>query len=83
MAERKIRDEAILLPISSSVGELGTVYDLNASAARIWNLARQGSPESAIVDHLAKEYEAPREQIAQDVAAILDHLVRLRILLPA
>ena len=83
IAERRIRDEAILLPISTAAGEMGTVYDLNATATTIWELARQGVPEDAIVDRIAAEHDAPRETIASDVREILDHLLKLRMLLPA
>jgi hypothetical protein len=83
IAERKIRDEAILLPISTAAGEVGTVYDLNATATAIWEMARQGLPERAIVDRIATDHDAPRETIAADVRDILDHLLKLRMLLPA
>lgn len=83
IAERKIRDEAILLPISTAAGDIGTVYDLNTTATSIWEMARQGVPEDAIVDRLAAGHEAPRETIAADVRDILDHLLKLRMLLPA
>ncbi len=83
IAERKIRDEAILLPISSSAGEIGTVYDLNSTATTIWELARQGVPENEIVDRIAADHDAPRERIAADVRDVLDHLLKLRMLLPA
>ena len=83
IAERKIRDEAILLPISTSAGEIGTVYDLNATATAIWEMARQGLSEEAIVERIAAAHDAPRETVAADVRDILDHLLKLRMLLPA
>ncbi len=83
IAERKIRDEAILLPISTSAGEVGTVYDLNTTATAIWEMARQGVPEDVIVDRIVEIHDAPRETVATDVRDILDHLLKLRMLLPA
>ena len=83
VAERKIRDEAILLPISTAAGEIGTVYDLNTTATSIWEMARQGMPEEAIVDRIAADHDAPRETVATDVRDILDHLLKLRMRLPA
>ena len=83
IAERKIRDEAILLPISTSAGEIGTVYDLNPTATAIWEMARQGVSEEAIVERIAAAHDAPRETVAADVRDILEHLLKLRMLLPA
>lgn len=83
IAERKIRDEAILLPISTAAGEIGTVYDLNTTATTIWELARQGVSEETIVDRIAAAHDASRETVAADVRDILDHLLKLRMLLPA
>ncbi|MFO1490353.1 MAG: PqqD family protein [Kiritimatiellia bacterium] len=83
IAERKIRDEAILLPISNAAGELGTVYDLNVTATAIWELARQGLTEGAIVDRLLEGRDVAREAVERDVRDILDHLLKLRMLIPA
>lgn len=83
VAERKIRDEALLLPISSSVGELGTVYDLNSTATQIWDLAGQGLSEVEIVERIAGGHDAPREAVERDVHEILEHLLNLQMLLPA
>ena len=83
IAERKIRDEAILLPISNAAGELGTVYDLNATATAIWELARQGLTEGAIVDRLLEGHDVSREAVERDVHDILEHLLKLRMLIPS
>ena len=83
IAERKIRDEVILLPISNAAGELGTVYDLNASATMVWELARQGLSEGNIVDHLLEGHDVSRDEVERDVHDILEHLLKLRMLLPA
>ena len=49
----------------------------NPTAAFIVNLLKQETTEEKIVDEMARQYDAPREQIAADVAEILATLRRI------
>jgi len=39
MVSHKIADEFILVPIRQNVGDLESIYTLNETAARIWELS--------------------------------------------
>lgn len=65
-------DEQILVSVGGE-GFSGLVRS-NSTAAEIVNCLAQDTTEAAIVDHIAAEYDAPRQVIAQDVARILDTL---------
>lgn len=52
----------------------GVVYPLNPVATRCWELSDGQHSVTAMIETLADEFEAPREQIEQDVAAFLQTL---------
>ncbi len=52
----------------------------NPTAAFIVNQLKRDTTEEAIVEAMCREYDAPREQIAADVAEILGTLRRIRAL---
>lgn len=81
IAERRIHDEVVLLPITSELGAMGQMLDLNATATRIWDLAREGASESEIAKVLVDEFDAPEPEIRADVRAVLDHLTTVGALL--
>ena len=49
----------------------------------IWDLAKQGRDEDAIVAELAAEFEVPESELRADVAATLNDLVNVGALVPA
>ncbi len=68
VAWRRIRgqDSAILVtPLDSNVLGLSEV------AVRVWELIEEWSTLESIVDVIEAEFEAPREQIADDVRELL------------
>ena len=52
----------------------------NETAAFIVNCLKKETTEEAIVEAMCREYDAPRERIAADVAEILGTLRRIRAL---
>ncbi len=54
----------------------GTCYALNEVGARVWELLATHHTLEALVEALAREYDAPRDAIRQDVAAFLEQLYR-------
>lgn len=66
---RELEGEAVILDLAS-----GRYFGLNAVGTRVWALLDAGTPVDQIVSTLADEYEAEREQIARDVAALIDDL---------
>lgn len=71
---RRIAGETIVVPVSSHVGDLDSIYTFNEVGSRVWTLLEQPASVETIAAVLADEYEAPAEQIAADVAELLEAL---------
>lgn len=61
-----------------AVGEAGKVFSgmirNNAPANRIFQLLMEETSEEKIVDTMFAEYDAPREQIAEDVHEVIEQI---------
>ncbi|RZB30189.1 MAG: hypothetical protein SRB1_02469 [Desulfobacteraceae bacterium Eth-SRB1] len=71
---RKIADEFILVPIRQNVGDLESIYTLNETGARIWELIDGKIKVREIKEKLIEEFEVTPEEVEKD---ILEHLVQL------
>jgi hypothetical protein len=58
-----VTDEGVVLLDVSS----GKIFHSNSVGSRIWIKLQEGSPLSKIVDEIAAEFNAPREQVEADV----------------
>ncbi len=58
-----VTDEGVVLLDVSS----GKIFQSNPVGARVWIKLQEGSPLSKIVDEIAAEFNAPREQVEADV----------------
>lgn len=61
----------------------GEYYGLDEVGTRIWQLLPQAPTAAALADRLFEEYEAPREQLEADAAALLGKLAALKLVTPA
>ena len=66
---RRLGDSAVLVRLSTN-----QIYELNDTGARLWELLEQGASVDAAVTTLASEFEAPRDEIARDVDALIHDL---------
>jgi hypothetical protein len=71
---RRIAGETIIVPVSSRVGDLDAIYTLNDVGSRVWTLLEAPKSIDEITAVLCEEYDAPREQVARDVAELLNEL---------
>jgi hypothetical protein len=71
---RKIADEFILVPIRQNVGDLESIYTLNETAARIWELIDGKIKVREIKEKLIEEFEVTPEEAEKD---IVEHLMQL------
>ena len=74
MVSRKIADEFILVPIRQNVGDLESIYTLNETGARIWELIDGKNKVKEIKEKLIKEFEVTPEEAEKD---IIEHLMQL------
>ena len=71
---RKIADEFILVPIRQNVGDLESIYTLNETGARIWELIDGKIKVKEIKEKLIEEFEVSPEEAEKD---IVEHLMQL------
>lgn len=71
---RRIAGETLIVPVSSRVGDLDAIYTLNEVGSRVWTLIEAPTSAEEIATALCEEYDAPREQVARDLAELLDEL---------
>ena len=71
---RKIGNEFILVPIRQDVGDLESIYTLNETGARIWELLDGKTKVSEIKERLVEEFEVLPEEAEKD---LLEHLRQL------
>lgn len=71
---RVISGEVILVPIRKNVGDLKSVYTLNKSGARIWELI-DGKRKISDIKHLiVQEYDVEPEKAEKDVLKLFEQL---------
>jgi hypothetical protein len=74
VVSRKIGDEFILVPIRQDVGDLESIYTLNETAARIWELTDGKTQVSQIKEKIVEEFEVDPEEAEKD---LMEHLQQL------
>lgn len=83
LVTRRIADETILVPVSSRVGDLDSIYTLTEIGSRIWSLLQE-APISLdqIVNVVCQEYDVSADVAAEDAAAFIDSLVARQLAHP-
>ena len=78
---RKIGDECILVPIRQGVGDLNSIYTLNETAARIWELIDGSRSVKGIREALLEEFEISPEEAEKDLIEHLQQLESINLVL--
>ena len=74
IVSRKIADEFILVPIRQNVADLESIYTLNETAARIWELIDGKIEVGEIKERIVEEFEVTPEEAEKD---LIEHLQQL------
>jgi hypothetical protein len=74
---RKIGDEFILVPIRQRAGEVESIYTLNETAARVWELIDGQRRAADIRDTIVAEFEVGPEEAEADVLEFLGQLAQV------
>ena len=64
---RTIADDVIIVPVRGGVGDLESIFTLNAVGASIWKLIDGKSSVQALAAALSREYEVSEAEAAADV----------------
>ena len=73
---RKIQGELIIVPIRRGVGDLNSLYTLNAVGAVLWDFMTEGHTIGEMVGRVCDEFDVTAAQAQCDIEAFLDSLVQ-------
>lgn len=76
VVSRKIKDEYILVPLSSNIADMDSLYRLNTTGAFIWDAIDGNRSVSDIAAMLAEEFDVEIEKAESDVIDFSNALER-------
>jgi hypothetical protein len=77
---REIEGELIIVPLAAGVGNMeDELYSLNDTGKEIWRRLDGKADLQAVVSALCKEYNANPDLVSQDVAGLVEELLKRRI----
>jgi hypothetical protein len=71
---RRIADEIILVPVRRNMGDLESIYSLNETAARVWELLDGRRTLGDLVATLVQEFEVAPGTAETDLRSLLGQL---------
>lgn len=80
---RKIADEYILVPVKNSIGDMESIYSLNGSAARIWELVDGKKRLSEIKKAIVGEFDVDEKSAEDDILSFSQELEKIGLVLPS
>ena len=83
VVSRRIADETLLVPVTSHVGDLDSIYTLMGIGPRVWALLQQPVTTQQIVDAICDEYEVARDVATRDVTEFLNLLADKKLVAEA
>jgi len=81
IVSRKIADEFILVPIRQNVGDLESIYTLNETGARIWELIDGKIKVGKIKEKIVEEFEVTHEEAEKDLVEHLQQLEEIKAII--
>jgi hypothetical protein len=83
VVSRKIECELIIVPIRSGVGDLNSLYTLNAVGSVLWDFMSEGHTVAEMVERVCDEFDVTSSQAQKDIEEFLDSLVEEKLVLAA
>ena len=77
---RRVGRETLLVPVSSGVGDLDSIYMLTDVGSTVWTLLAVPVTVGEIVDVVCTEYDVAADVAARDVGEFLDALVSKKLI---
>ena len=77
IVSRLIGGETLILPITGNVGDLTSIYTLNATATTIWDALETPKSFNDLCDVVYRQYDLSREHAEKDVAIFVREICSL------
>ena len=77
---RVVAGETLIVPICNNVGDLDSIFTLNATGARIWEMLDETPTLDELAPRFAAEYSLATATARADIEALLDELVDANLL---
>jgi hypothetical protein len=74
LVTRDLAGEKVLIPVRGKVGDLGSIYTLNAVGSDVWELLDGERPVHEIVNRLQQEYEVDPSTLSADIRRLLEEM---------
>jgi hypothetical protein len=81
IVSRLIAGEMILVPIRKNVGDMESIYTLNETAARIWELIDGQRSTAEVLQQMVSEFDIDPAEAESDLLVLLHDLLELGALL--
>ena len=81
IVSRKIADDYILVPVKRNVADMESLYTLNETAARIWELIDGKRTVTEIKEKMIEDYEVTSEEAEGDLIEHLQQLAEIKAII--
>ena len=79
---REIEGEAIILPFHSGVGDIeNDMFTLNNTGKEVWKRLNGKNNLDNIIDEISREYNAPYNQIKDDIVSLMCILLEKKMII--
>jgi hypothetical protein len=82
VVSRVIAGETLVVPIHGTVGDLASIYSLNAVGSTIWQALEKPKAVSELAELVEAEYDICSDQAQQDVLKFLEEMRSNRLIVP-
>jgi len=80
VVSREIEGEILIVPLVSGIGDMeDELFNLNDTGKAIWQQLDGQKNLKEVVAELSGEFEAPEEEIGQDVKGFVEELLKRRM----
>ena len=81
IVSRKVADDYILVPVKRNVADMESLYTLNETAARIWELIDGKRTVTEIKEKMVEDYEVTSEEAEGDLIEHLQQLAEIKAII--
>lgn len=74
MAERKVGEETVLVPLSGNVADLNEMFTLNEVGSLIWENLTENTSLQSLTDSVTATFDVSENEAEEDIRAFLSEL---------